>query len=99
MSDEYEIINENMNILSKLDELINDLKKGDGVGAGQIFKYKDMFVDIEVAESEYWLNYASLYIIECIKDKRKHFVDHHDFSNEQVAAVRIILDELLEQVD
>ncbi len=92
-------IDDKFDIISKLDELINDLNNSHSTGAGQIFKYKDMFVDIEVAESEYWLNYASLYIIECIKDKKKHYLDRHDFTLEQIDAVETILDELLEQVD
>ena len=93
-------IKEGFDITNKLDELINDLKNANTFGAGQIFKYKDMFVDIHVAKSEYWLNYDSIYIVECIKDKKKHFNERHsDFTDEQIEAVDIILDELLEQVD
>ena len=98
MTDEYCEINDKFNITNKLDELINDLKNGNGFGAGQIFKYNDMFVDIEVAKSEYWLKYDSIYIIECIKDKKKHFAESHDFTDEQIDAVNIVLDGLLEQV-
>lgn len=92
-------IDDKFDIISKLDELINDLNNSHSTGAGQIFKYKDKFVDIEVAKSEYWLKYESIYIIECIKDKKKHYLDRHDFTLEQIDAVETILDELLEQVD
>ena len=92
-------IDDKFDIISKLDELINDLNNSNSIGAGQIFKYKDKFVDIEVAKSEYWLKYESIYIIECIKDKKKHYLDSHDFTLEQIDAVETILDELLEQVD
>ena len=94
-----EEITADFNITDKLDELINDLNNSGTIGAGQIFKYKDKFVDIEVAKSEYWLKYESIYIIECIKDKIKHFNESHDFTKEQFEAVDIILEELLEQVE
>lgn len=102
MSEGYEIINENMDMLSKIEELYKDLKNSGSAGAGQILKYKDCVVNIEIANSEFIFNYNEERQKQVVKDTINKYRDATEepfktLEKKDYLLIKKVLEEILEQ--
>lgn len=85
-------------IHTELKKDYKDLKEHGGIGISERFKYKDNIVEIHLAVGEWALDYDEQYVIQAVKDKKKHLINY-GFNEEEFNAVNRVLDDILEQID